>query len=71
MSEQDQGVPQTVNKEAMLRKWAAAIPEGLFSNETGVLPFADHVLTTEHCIRLFRVKVEKFLTELQVNAVEK
>jgi pimeloyl-ACP methyl ester carboxylesterase len=65
VSEKDEMVPSTVDKEALFKRWADAMPEGLLSEESGVLPHADHELTTDIGNRRFTYKVWKFLKDLE------
>ncbi|KAJ6278950.1 hypothetical protein J3E71DRAFT_346037 [Bipolaris maydis] len=65
MSEKDEMVPPAVDKEALLKKWVNAIPKGLASNQSGVLPDADHELTTDGGTRSFMDKFCKFLKDLE------
>lgn len=65
MSEKDEMVPPTVNKEALLKKWVDVMLAGLASQQSGVLPHADHELTTDSSYQLFMSKVCKFLIELE------
>lgn len=65
MSEKDQMVPPTVDKEALLKKWVSAIPTGVASKHSCVLPQADHEMTTDPGYQTFMEKVYKFLKELK------
>ena len=64
MSEKDQMVPPTVEKEALLKRWVDAIPAGVMSKHSCVLPQADHEITTDPGYQTFMEKVYKFLKEL-------
>jgi hypothetical protein len=71
MSEKDEMVPPTVDKEALLQRWVDAIPEGLASEQCQVIPFdADHELSGNEVVRYFIEMVIKFLEEVDRKTVE-
>ncbi|KAI4920053.1 hypothetical protein J4E90_002193 [Alternaria incomplexa] len=62
MSEKDEMVPASVDKQALLKKWFATIPDGLASKQCQVVPFdADHELSGGEAMRYFIETVVKFL----------
>lgn len=64
MSEKDEMVPLTVDKELLLGKWVKAIPEGLASEQSQIITTADHELSEERVARYFVGLVVEFLKEL-------
>ena len=70
MSEDDEMVPPTVDKDALLKRWLGAIQEGLASDGCSIIPSADHALTSDQARRYFTAKVQQFLKKLEVG-VEK
>jgi hypothetical protein len=71
MSEKDEMVPPTVDKEALLQRWVDTIPEGLASEHCQVIPFnADHELSGDEAKRHFIETVIKFLEEVDGKTVE-
>ncbi|EUC46257.1 hypothetical protein COCMIDRAFT_93280 [Bipolaris oryzae ATCC 44560] len=65
VSAKDEMVPSAVDKEALLKKWLDAMPKDLASDQSGVLPDADHELTTDVDMRSFMDRVCKFLKDLE------
>ncbi|EMD65189.1 hypothetical protein COCSADRAFT_190143 [Bipolaris sorokiniana ND90Pr] len=65
VSGKDEIVPPNVDKEALLKKWVDAMPMGLASDQSGVLPDADHELTTDGRTRSFMDKACRFLKDLE------
>jgi alpha-beta hydrolase superfamily lysophospholipase len=63
-SENDEMVPQSVDKEALLRKWTDAAPKGVVSDLSGVNPGADHGLSEEEARAWFSDRVVRFLHTL-------
>jgi len=62
MSEKDEMVPSTVDKEVLLKRWVDTIPDGLASRQCQVIPFdADHELSGDEAMRYFIETVVKFL----------
>lgn len=47
MSENDEMVPPSVDKQELLNKWIRAAPEGVVSELSGINPEADHILSEE------------------------
>ncbi|RYN42628.1 hypothetical protein AA0113_g6679 [Alternaria arborescens] len=64
MSEKDEMVPLTVDKELLLGRWVKAIPEGLASEQSQIITTADHELSEERVARYFVGLVVEFLKEL-------
>ncbi|EUC29370.1 hypothetical protein COCCADRAFT_29534 [Bipolaris zeicola 26-R-13] len=65
VSGKDEMVPPAVDKEALLKKWVDAMPTGLASDQSGVLPDADHELTTDVGMKSFMGKFHRFLKDLE------
>ena len=65
LSGKDEMVPPTIDKVALLKKWVDAMPEGLASKQSVVLPHAHHELTMDLGYQPFMDKVYKFLKELE------
>ena len=62
MSEKDEMVPSTVDKDALLKKWVGTIPDGLASKQCQIIPFdADHELSAGEAMLYFIETVVKFL----------
>jgi hypothetical protein len=64
MSEKDEMVPLTVDKELLLGRWVKAIPEGLASEQSQIITTADHELSEKRVARYFVGLVVEFLKEL-------
>ncbi|KAH6875972.1 hypothetical protein BKA58DRAFT_132402 [Alternaria rosae] len=70
MSEKDEMVPSTVDKEALLKRWVGTIPDGLASKQCQVIPFdADHELSGNEAMRYFIETVVRFLEEVDEKSV--
>ncbi|KAI4954222.1 hypothetical protein J4E91_001932 [Alternaria rosae] len=66
MSEKDEMVPSTVDKEALLKRWV----DGLASKQCQVIPFdADHELSGDEAMRYFIETVVRFLEEVDKKSV--
>jgi hypothetical protein len=63
-SENDEMVPPTVDKGALLRRWIDAAPESVVSDLSGLNPGADHALSGEVARKWFVERVIKFLGNL-------
>ncbi|KAL1797763.1 hypothetical protein ACET3X_004369 [Alternaria dauci] len=64
MSEKDEMVPSTVDKESLLGRWVKAIPEDLASEQSQIITTADHELSEERVARYFVGLVVEFLEKL-------
>jgi len=69
-SENDEMVPQDVDKRALLRRWMQASTMGLASQLSELVPGADHTLSTVESQRWFADRVVRFLGSLNGVAVE-
>lgn len=70
MSEKDEMVPSTVDKEALLKRWVGTIPDGLASKRCQIIPFdADHELSGDEAMRYFIETVVRFLEEVDEKSV--
>jgi hypothetical protein len=63
-SENDEMVPQNVDKVALLRRWTDAAPTGLVSDLSGINPGADHGLSGEEAREWFADRAMRFLHTL-------
>ncbi|KAG9191074.1 hypothetical protein G6011_09162 [Alternaria panax] len=70
MSERDEMVPPTVDKEALLRRWIEVLLEGIASEQSQVIPNGDHELSEETIARFFIELVVEFLQEIEAEPVE-
>ncbi|KAI4674742.1 uncharacterized protein J4E84_010483 [Alternaria hordeiaustralica] len=72
MSEKDEMVPSTVDKDALLKKWIGTIPDGLASKQCHIIPFdADHELSGDEAMRYFIATVVRFLEGIDAASVGK
>jgi hypothetical protein len=63
-SENDEMVPSTVDKQALLRRWIEASPKGLVSELSGLNPGADHEMSEVGMQEWFAARVIRFLMAL-------
>jgi hypothetical protein len=63
-SENDEMVPQSVDKVGLLRKWTDAALRGVVSDLSGINPGADHGLSGEEVQKWFADRVVRFLCTL-------
>lgn len=63
-SAKDEMVPPTVDKEALLKRWTSAVPEGRVSGLSGVNPAGNHTLSDVEAQEWFVDRVVKFLGEI-------
>ncbi|OAL46687.1 DUF1749-domain-containing protein [Pyrenochaeta sp. DS3sAY3a] len=61
---EDEMVPESVDKEALLGRWMGAVKDGLGSKLSGVNPGADHTLSGVEARRWVCERVVRFLGEL-------
>jgi hypothetical protein len=64
-SEKDEMVPESVDRETLLRRWMSAAKEGVVSSFSGVNPGADHELSEVHMQEWFVERVVHFLGRLE------
>ncbi|KAH7067254.1 hypothetical protein BKA63DRAFT_114716 [Paraphoma chrysanthemicola] len=64
-SENDEMVPPSVDKEALLQRWMNAAPRGVMSEFSGLNPGADHTLSGEGAQNWFAARVLSFLRTLE------
>jgi hypothetical protein len=64
-SEKDEMVPESVDKEGLLRRWMEAVKDGVVSGFSGVNPGADHELSKVHMQEWFAERVVQFLGTLE------
>jgi hypothetical protein len=64
-SENDEMVPEIVDKVGLLKRWIGAAPKGVVSELSGANPGADHGLSGEEACRWFVERVAEFLRGLQ------
>ena len=64
-SGEDESVPLTVDKAALLARWVQACPEGVASSESAINPGADHTLSEEGMREWTADKVILFLQALE------
>ncbi|KAH7083993.1 hypothetical protein FB567DRAFT_96113 [Paraphoma chrysanthemicola] len=64
-SEDDEMIPPSVDKEALLQRWIDAVPRGETSNLSGLNPGADHTLSGDGAQNWFADKVFRFLKTLE------
>ncbi|KAI4628451.1 hypothetical protein J4E83_003001 [Alternaria metachromatica] len=70
ISEKDEMVPPTVDKEALLKRWIGTIPDGLASKQCQIILFdADHELSGDEAMRHFIETVVKFLEGIDAVSV--
>ncbi|KAK0669085.1 hypothetical protein QBC41DRAFT_250684 [Cercophora samala] len=61
-AEKDEMVPGLVDKQLLLDKWTAAAPRGVVSELSGLIPGADHVVSSPEARKWLSERVARFLT---------
>jgi hypothetical protein len=62
-SENDEMVPQTIDKWDLLQRWTHAAPDGMVSDLSGLNPGADHALSEDRSQRWFVERVIDFVKQ--------
>ncbi|KAJ4320088.1 hypothetical protein N0V94_003558 [Neodidymelliopsis sp. IMI 364377] len=61
VSEADEMVPETVDQQTLFERWLQASPTGLVSQLSGLIPGADHTLSSAEAQQWFADRVVQFL----------
>lgn len=65
LSAEDEWVPKGVDVEGLLRKWMAACGESIASEESGLIPGANHRVDGEEAQKWMAERVVRFLKGLE------
>ncbi|KAK4172031.1 hypothetical protein QBC36DRAFT_364109 [Triangularia setosa] len=61
-AEKDEMVPGSVDRQLLLDRWTVTAPKGIFSELSGFIPGADHVVSSPEAQKWLAERVAKFLT---------